>query len=81
MNEITESLYAEKLEELTVALRTREAIILVLVHEIGKGKSVSISKGKQKQASAAIARVDWQTLKSSGELRITVTPTEKGKKE
>ncbi len=76
MNEITESLYTEKLLELDAIVQSQRAQITALVYKAGKGKNVSISKGEQRQADKAIGTVTPRRM-SSGEIRFTVEPPEK----
>lgn len=75
MNEITESLYTEKLLELDAIVQSQRAQIIALVFKVGKGKNVSISKGEQRQADKAIGAVTPKRL-SSGEIRFAVEPPE-----
>lgn len=73
MQEITEHLYAEKVEQLSNTIAAQRALIVALTYVVGKGKRVSISKGQQRQADKAIAELEWRRL-SSGEIRINPTP-------
>jgi hypothetical protein len=71
MNQITESLYAEKIAEMSSQIETMRRLMVALVYEVGKGKNVSISKGNQKQADQKVGSIEFRQL-ATGEIRFTV---------